>query len=96
MDFQVRISETALAEFEDILEYSWAKFPANAEAFGNALLSHAAMLKVFPYVGKPLGQTSDVRVLVHTPILVYYRVRMNPNVVDILHFWHASRCGPKF
>ena len=40
MDFQVRISDPALIDFEDILEYSWANFPANAEHFGNAIHPH--------------------------------------------------------
>lgn len=33
MDFQVRIADPALADFEKILEYSWATFPATAESF---------------------------------------------------------------
>jgi len=32
VDFQVRISKTALAEFEEILAYSWAKFPVRCRA----------------------------------------------------------------
>ena len=36
MDFQVRISDPALADFEDILEYSWANFPETTQSFGNA------------------------------------------------------------
>lgn len=51
MDFQVRISHPALIDFEDILEYSWANFPANAEHFGNAILNHVDLLKTFPYIG---------------------------------------------
>jgi len=30
VDSQVQISDTALADFEDILEYSWRNFPAFA------------------------------------------------------------------
>jgi hypothetical protein len=40
VDFQVQISDPALADFEEILEYSWANFPATAEQFGNAVLNH--------------------------------------------------------
>jgi hypothetical protein len=32
-----------------------------------------------------------VRQLVHTPILIYYRVNLSPNFVEILHFQHGSR-----
>lgn len=94
MDFQVRISHPALIDFEDILEYSWANFPANAERFGNAILNHVDLLKTFPYIGSPVAGRPGVRQLIHTPILIYDRVQEGSNVVEILHFWHGSRKGP--
>jgi len=90
VDFQVRISEAALADFEEILAYSWAKFPDNADRLGNAILNHIDLLKSFPYIGAPLAGRPGVRQLVHTPILIYYRVHEAPNFVEILHFWHRG------
>jgi len=55
VDFQVRITEAALADLEEILAYSWANFPATAERFGNALLDHIELLKSFPYIGSPIA-----------------------------------------
>ena len=55
MDFQVRITEAALADLEGILAYSWTHFPATAERFGNALLNHIDMLRSFPYIGSPVA-----------------------------------------
>lgn len=95
MDFQVRITEAALADFEEILDYSWVNFPATAERFGNALLNHVDLLKSFPYIGSPVEDRPGIRQLVHTPILIYYRVKESPNVVEVLHFWHSSRRDPK-
>ena len=94
MDFQIRISDPALADFEGILEYTWANFPSTAESFGNALLNHVDLLKTLPYIGNPVARRPGVRQLVHTPILIYYRVRENPDVIEILHFWHSSRRNP--
>ena len=91
MDFKIRISEPALADFEEILNYSWANFPAIAERFGHALLDHIELLKRFPYVGSPVADRPGVRQLVHTPILIYYRVQEERMLVEILHFWHAAR-----
>lgn len=91
MDFQVRISDPALADFEEILEYSWVNFPATVESFGNALLNHIALLGSFPYIGASVSGRPGIRQLVHTPILIYYRVQEGPNVVEVLHFRHASR-----
>jgi plasmid stabilization system protein ParE len=96
VDFQVRIEDPALIDLEDILEYSWAKFPANAERFGNDLLNHVDLLGIFPYMGSPVPGRPSVRQLIHTPILIYYLVRERPDVVEILHFRHASRRGGFF
>ena len=95
MDFQVRISEPALADFEEILDYSWANFPATAERFGHALLDHIELLKRFPYVGSPVAGRPGVRQLMHTPILIYYRVLEERKLVEILHFLHAARTRRK-
>ena len=51
MDFQIRITGAALADFEEILNYSCANFPATAERFGNAILNHVDLLRRFPYIG---------------------------------------------
>ena len=91
MDFEVRITEAALADFEGILAYSWANFPASAERFGNAILNHIELLKSFPYVGSLVKGRVGVRQLVHTPILIYYRASESPNFVEILHLQHGSR-----
>jgi|SRR5947209_5449145 len=57
-----------LAEFEEILAYSWANFPTTAERFGNAILNHVELLKRFPYIGSPVAGRRHVRKPVHTPI----------------------------
>ena len=96
MDFQVRISDPALSDLEEILEYSWLNFPSTVESFGNALINHLDLLRTFPYIGSPVAGRPGIRQLVHTPILIYYRVQESPNVVEVLHFWHASRGRPQF
>jgi plasmid stabilization system protein ParE len=96
VDFQIRISDPALAEFQEILEYSWIHFPDSTENFGNELLDHLELLRTFPYIGRALHRRPDVRELVHTPILIYYTVQVNPDVVEILHFWNALKGAPPF
>ena len=64
MDFHVRISAPALIDFEDILEYSSANFPANAERFGYAILDHVDLLRTFPYMGSPVAGRFGVRQLI--------------------------------
>ena len=93
MDFQVRITEEALIELEEIAEYSWRNFPAGTSRFMSQLLDHMERLGRFPYMGYPVPQWRGVRELVHTPILIYYSVQTDPGVVEILHFWNALK-GP--
>lgn len=95
MDFQVRISAPALADFEQIIEYSWASFPETAERFGSAILNHLELLSRFPYIGSPVSGRPGIRQLVHTPILIYYRVDSERGVVEVLHFWHGHRRPPR-
>jgi plasmid stabilization system protein ParE len=57
LDFQVRITEEALAGLEEIIDYSWAKFPGLTERFANALLNHVDLLKSFPYIGSPVADS---------------------------------------
>jgi plasmid stabilization system protein ParE len=90
VDFQVRISDPALADFEEILEYSWVNFPATVESFGNALLNHIGLLRTFPYIGSPVGGRPGVRQLVHTPILTYYRVLTSGMRPEVAHNYERA------
>jgi len=86
--YQFRITQSALEDFEEILAYSRANFPSATERFGNAVLDHLDLLKTFPYVGSPVAGHPGIRQLVHTPIVIYYRVdedtddRWNARPVD--------------
>jgi plasmid stabilization system protein ParE len=94
LDFEVRITEPALADLEEILDYSVANHPASAEHFLSALLRHVEILRQFPYIGKLVSQRFGVRQLVHTPFLIYYAVFPGWRRVEVLHFWHSSRMPP--
>jgi plasmid stabilization system protein ParE len=94
VDFRILYTEAALADLDEILFYSWSKFPGAAERFGLALLDHVDLLATFPYIGSPVADLPGVRLLVHTPILIYYRVAEDRKLVEVLHFWHAARKRP--
>ncbi len=55
------------------------------------MLNHIDLLKSFPYIGSPVLERPGVRQLVHTPILIYYRIHEDAKVVEILHFRHAAQ-----
>ena len=77
-----------------IPKWSVSGFPSTAERFGNAIFNHVDLLKSFPYIGNVVDGRPGVRQLVHTPIVIYYRVDDYRDVVEVLHFWHAARQSP--
>ena len=73
MDRKIRITQAALADFEEIVEYSWVNFPETAERFANSLLNHLDLLRRFPRIGSARPRHPGVRMMVHFPIRIYYR-----------------------
>jgi hypothetical protein len=47
-------------------------------------------------MGSTIRKKARVRKLSHSPILVYYQVREDKHLIEILHLRHASRKSPKF
>jgi len=47
-------------------------------------------------MGSSIHGSSRVRKLVHTPILIYYRIHDENRAVEVLHFRHGSRKPPRF
>jgi len=57
-------------------------------------LSHVELLQDFPRLGKVAATLDGIRLLVHFPIRIYYRIHEDQFLVEILHFWHGSRREP--
>jgi plasmid stabilization system protein ParE len=93
--YKILYTDEALVELENLIDYIRTDSPGSAERFGTALLNHVEVLREFPRIGLPVSRRSTVRRILHSPIRVYYRLHDNRKVVEILHFWHASRSRPK-
>jgi len=74
-----------------IFAYSWARHPETTSQFGAAFYDHLDELKRFPYMGSPAPRRNGVRLLVHTPLLVYYRVHEADRVIEVLDVRHSAR-----
>jgi plasmid stabilization system protein ParE len=70
--------------------------PKAAEQFGFRLIERAELLGVFPKLGRPVLGKAGVRVLLETPVKIYYRLGPADRSVEILRFWHASRDPESF
>ena len=96
MDFRILYTRPALADFEQLLSWSWENHPASTERFALALLNHVDLLKSFPRLGQPVKGFPQVRRILHSPLHVYYRIVPAQKILEILHFWHVSRHPPSF
>ena len=95
MEYQIRLTPEALADLEAIQDYIRADNAAAAERFGASLLRHVEMLWDFPRLGVPLRRRRSYRKLLHSPIRIYYRIHETAKMIEVLHFWHGARRGPK-
>jgi plasmid stabilization system protein ParE len=63
--------------------------------FGASLVDHIELLKRFPRLGSVIRKRSRVRKLLHSPLLVYYRLDEAKRGIDILHIRHGARSRPQ-
>jgi plasmid stabilization system protein ParE len=93
--YKILYTDEALVDLEILIDYIRADNPAAAERFGTALLNHIELLRDFPRIGLPVRGVPTVHRIFHSPIRVYYRLHEDRKLVEVLHFWHGSRCDPK-
>jgi toxin ParE1/3/4 len=91
MDCAVAYSEVALNDLQEITAYIAADNVEVAERFVNRLVDLAESLRYMPRRGRPVKGWSDVRVVVLSPYLIFYRVQTSENRVEVLRFWHGAR-----
>jgi addiction module RelE/StbE family toxin len=89
--FQVVISTLAKADLKEITEYIAKDNPSAALRFANALLDDALSLGQSPMRGSVLKRRREVRRLVKSPYLIYYRIEEGTETVQVLRFWHGAR-----
>ena len=96
MDFRVLFTQRALNDLAEIIGHIAEDDTDAASRFGNSLLDHIELLSRFPHMGIAIRKKARVRKLSHSPVLVYYQIREEKRVVEILHLRHASRRPPEF
>ncbi|MGI8988140.1 MAG: type II toxin-antitoxin system RelE/ParE family toxin [Bryobacteraceae bacterium] len=96
MDYGLLFTQRALNDLSEILGHIAQDDHDTASRFGGTLLDHVDLLRRFPRMGAVIRKRSRVRKLVRSPILVYYDVREEKRLVEVLHFRHGSRKPPEF
>jgi plasmid stabilization system protein ParE len=96
VDYRLLFTQRALDDLAGIIGRIAEDDDDAACRFGNALLDHVDLLTRFPRMGNTILKRTRVRKLLHSPILVYYQIREDRRLVEILHLRHASRKSVRF
>jgi len=94
VDYRVVISQIALYDLQDIVEYLRKDDPNAAKSLGLDLVRKAESLGCMPERGKPVDGRPGVRWILRYPYLIFYRINQVNQVVEILRFWHSAQ-NPK-
>ena len=84
------------ARSEDIVRYIAAEDPGTAERFALHLIDRAELLADFPELGTAYRKRKNVRRLRCDPYFIYYRVKAEERVIEVMEFWHSARLEPPF
>ena len=95
MDYRILFTQKALNDLAGLISHIAEDDADAASRFGNALLNHVDLLSRFPRMGEAATKRSHVRKLVHSPVVVYYRIQETQHAVEILQFRHGSRKVPQ-
>lgn len=95
MDYRLLYTQRSLNDLAEIFSLAAEDDAAAASRFGKGLLDHVELLARYPRMGAVTRKRPHVRKLVHSPILVYYRVHEKGRLIEILHFRHGARKAPR-
>ena len=95
MDYHLLYTQRALKDLAEVISRIAEDDAEAASRFGASLLDHVDLLVRFPRLGGVIRKRSRVRKLLHSPMLVYYRVDEKKQLIAILYLRHAARIPPK-
>ncbi|SRR5213083_3187026 len=94
MGWKVVFAPQALEQLEQIVRFIAHDDPEAGVRFGDYLLDRAVSLAQFPELGTPYRKRPDIRRLLCKNYFIYYRLRRDKPVVEIMDFWHSARREP--
>ena len=92
MDFKVVFKETFVNDLEQIVQRVAVDNPTAAARLGNTIVDRCESLSFFPERHPKVRQRPGIRRFVlRKNFKVFYRVRMDLGIVEILRCWHSRR-----
>jgi plasmid stabilization system protein ParE len=95
VDYKLRYTKKALNDLDEIIGRIAEDDDEAAARFGGSLLDHIDLLARFPRMGALIRKRRNVRKLVHSPILIYYRIHEKKHSVEVVHLRHGARRPPR-
>ena len=96
MGFKVLITDSALADLKEIVEFVAQDNQEAAIRLGEKLIAHALSLENMPARHGFHDERRGIRKMPLPPYLIFYACDEEASVVNILHFWHGARRSPEF
>jgi plasmid stabilization system protein ParE len=96
MDFKVLITDSAIADLREIVEFVAKDNPDAAMRLGQKLVDRALSLANMPQRFAFHDQQRGIRKMPLPPFLIFYTCDEASGAVNILHFWHGARRLPQF
>jgi plasmid stabilization system protein ParE len=94
MGWKIIFAPRALEQLEQIVRLIAQHDPAAAERFGNYLVYRAELLSDFPELGTSYRKRTNVRRVLCKPYFIYYRIRRDEQIIEIMDYWHSARREP--
>jgi plasmid stabilization system protein ParE len=91
---QVIFAPQAVRRLQQIVSHIARENPDAALRFGMRLVDHAELLADYPNLGVPYRKRPGVRRLSCKPYFIYYRVKREQHIVEIMDYRHAARREP--
>jgi plasmid stabilization system protein ParE len=95
MGWKIIFAPQSLEQLEQIVRFIARDNPDAAIRFGDYLVDRAESLANFPELGTPYRKRPKVRRLLCKSYFIYYRVRREEQVIEIIDFWHSARHEPQ-
>ena len=95
MGWKIIFAPQAIAQLEQIVRFIAQDDSQAAIRFGNYLVDRAESLANFPELGTPYRKRPNVRRLLCKSYFIYYRLRREEQVIEIMDYWHSARREPR-
>jgi plasmid stabilization system protein ParE len=96
MGFKIVITDYALGDLQQIVEFVAQDDPVAAIRLGEKIIAAALGLAEMPARCPLHDRQRGIRKMTLAPYLIFYTCDETASVVNILHIWHGARRSPDF